>query len=132
MKQRNKSKALENYQGLTYDMCLQVIALNELLAAICALIWFVECMNTPKSQKVIKKTSSNELNQPNLHMELVFLLILKRSRAHGALEWILIDVSLDVRLQVVRLCKLLLANLQTFNQNGIIGNSEMSQLTSHL
>lgn len=45
-------------------------------------------------------------------MQLILLLVLKRSRAHAALERILVDVRLDVRLQVVRLCKLLLANLR--------------------
>lgn len=45
-------------------------------------------------------------------MQLIFLLILERSRTHTAFKWILINVCFYMSLQVVRLCELFLTNLQ--------------------
>lgn len=97
----------------SYHMSLQVVTLDELLAAVCALVGLIEGVNSPESQTFVMQNSYlNVKDLVNLHMQLILFLILERSRAHAALEWILIDVSLYMSFQVVRLRKLLLANLQ--------------------
>jgi hypothetical protein len=76
----NKNNSTSNFL-FTHDMSLKIVALNELLSAVSTLVWFIERVNS--------------------NMQLIFLLILKRSRAHAALEWILINVRFDVCFQIV-------------------------------
>lgn len=64
-------------------------------------------------------------------MQLILLLVLERPRAHVTLEGILINVSLYVSLQVVRLCELLLTDLE-HQQLATSNRVDLCQLTSHL
>lgn len=94
-------------------MSLQVVALNELLSTVAAFVWLIKCVHSPVDKISNIIPISITILIVALHMKLIFLLVLKRARAHRALVGILINVRFDVRLQVVGLCKLLLANLKS-------------------